>query len=328
MNYRTLGKTGWEISEISLGTWQVGGGWGKPFSQKIAEDILHTAFDGGVNFVDTADVYDGGQSEAVVGKVVRSRSEKIFVATKCGRRIQPHLDENYTADKLRRFVDCSLSNTGLDRIDLIQLHCPPTAVYQRDELFGVFEDLKKEGKIAAMGVSVEKISEAKLAMDYEIVSTVQVIFNMFRLKPSEDLFNYAAAKNVGLITRVPLASGLLSGKIDAETTFSSDDHRNFNKQGKAFDKGETFSGVPLPKAFPAIEELKELFKGEGALTALALRWILMFDQVSTIIPGASKYSQVEANLHAADLAPLTKEQMEGVRKIYDQYIRGSVHKLW
>jgi len=328
MNYRTLGKTGWEISEISLGTWQVGGGWGKPFNQKTAEDILHTAIDGGVNFIDTADVYYGGQSEAVVGKVVRSRTEKIFVATKCGRRIQPHIDENYTADKLRRFVECSLSNTGLDRLDLVQLHCPPTSVYQRDDLFGLFEDLKKEGKIAAMGVSVEKISEAKLAMDYDIVSTVQVIFNMFRLKPSEDLFNYAVAKNVGLIIRVPLASGLLSGNITPETMFSSDDHRNFNKEGKAFDKGETFSGVPLSKAFPAIDELKELFNGEGSMAAMALRWILMFDQVSTVIPGASKLSQVEANLNASKLASLTKDQMEGVRKVYDQYIRSSVHKLW
>lgn len=328
MKYRTLGKTGWKVSEISLGTWQVGGGWGKPFDDKIAEEILHTAFDHGVNFVDTADVYDWGKSEAVVGRVVKSRLEKILVATKCGRRLEPHTNRSYNAQSLRRFVENSLENTGLERIDLIQLHCPPTAVYQRDDIFGLFEDLRAEGKIAAMGVSVEKIEEAKLAIDYGIVSTVQVIFNMFRTKPAEDLFRYAAAKKVGIIARVPLASGLLSGKITPESTFSVEDHRHFNKDGRAFDKGETFSGVPLVKAFKALEELKELFKGEGELAALALRWILMFEQVGTIIPGASNPKQVLMNLNASQLDPISKEQMEAAQAIYDKYIRTEVHKKW
>lgn len=328
MNYRILGKTEWEVSEIGLGTWQVGGGWGNPFNPKIAEEILHEAFDKGVNFVDTADVYDAGASEAAVGKAVRDRSEKIYVATKCGRRIHPHIDETYTVEKLRRHVEDSLRNTGLNRLDLIQLHCPPTSVYQRDEIFGLFEKLKEEGKIAAMGVSVEQVEEAKNAMDYEIVSCVQVIFNMFRQKPAEDLFSIAAAKKVGLIIRVPLASGLLSGKITKETTFCHDDHRHFNREGKAFDKGETFSGVPLEKAFLAVEELREIFKEDGALAAIALRWILMYDEVSVVIPGASKSSQLEANVVAGQLRRLTDEQMMSVKTVYEKYIRESVHGLW
>ena len=328
MNYRTLGKTNWKISEIGLGTWQVGGGWGSAFDQKVAEEILHAAFDQGVNFVDTADVYDAGLSEAAVGEAVRQRSEKIYVATKCGRRIQPHIDETYTIDRLRRHVEDSLRNTGLNRLDLVQLHCPPTSVYKRDEVFSLFGKLKAEGKIAAMGVSVEKVEEAKLAMEYDIVSTVQVIFNMFRQKPAEELLGLAADKNIGLIVRVPLASGLLSGKISEETTFSKDDHRYFNREGKAFDKGETFSGVPLEKAFPAVEELRELFKGDGALAALALRWILMYKEVSVVIPGASKSSQLEANVAAGQLPPLTNEQMVAVKTIYDKYIREEVHGQW
>ncbi|REG81514.1 aldo/keto reductase [Algoriphagus antarcticus] len=328
MNYRILGKTGWKVSEIGLGTWQVGGGWGSPFSPKVAEEILHAAFDKGINFVDTADVYDGGASEAAVGQAVRDRSEKIYVATKCGRRIQPHIDETYTIERLRRHVEDSLRNTGLNRLDLIQLHCPPTSVYQRDDIFGLFEKLKAEGKIAAMGVSVEKVEEAKRAMEYEIVSSVQVIFNMFRQKPADELFKIASTKNVGLIIRVPLASGLLTGKITPETTFSKDDHRHFNREGKAFDKGETFSGVPLGKAFPAVEELKDFFKGDGDLAALALRWILMYDEVSVVIPGASTSSQLEENVKAGQLPNLTDEQMIGVKKIYDKYIREEVHHLW
>ncbi|MEB2782475.1 aldo/keto reductase [Algoriphagus sp. C2-6-M1] len=328
MKYRTLGKTGWKISEIGLGTWQVGGGWGKPFDPKIAEEILHTAFDHGINFVDTADVYDAGLSEAAVGEVVRQRSEKIYVATKCGRRIQPHINETYTVEKLRRHVEDSLRNTGLNRLDLIQLHCPPTSVYHRDEIFTLFEKMKSEGKIASMGVSVEKVEEAKLALEYEIVSSVQVIFNMFRQKPAEELFKLAASKNVGLIIRVPLASGLLSGKITPETTFSKDDHRHFNREGKAFDKGETFSGVPLEKAFPAVEEIREVFKGDGPLAAIAIRWILMREEVSVVIPGASNSSQLESNVKAGQLPEITPEQMQAVKKVYDNHIRDEVHHLW
>ncbi len=326
MNFRKLGKTGWEVSEISLGTWQVGGGWGGPFDPKIAEQILHTAFDRGINFVDTADVYDGGLSEAAVGKVVRERSEKIYVATKCGRRIQPHVNEGYTPERLRKFVEDSLSNTGLERLDLIQLHCPPSQVYHRDEIFGLFEDLKKEGKIAAMGVSVEKINEAMTAMKYDIVSTVQIIFNMFRQRPSEVFFKHARVNEVGVIVRVPLASGLLTGKISQETSFSKDDHRHFNREGKAFDKGETFSGVPLEVAFPAVEKLKEVF-GEN-LAKAALQWVLMFEEVSTVIPGASKMEQVIQNLEAGQAKPLSAHQVKVVEDVYEEFIKKEVHHLW
>lgn len=326
MNYRILGKTGWKVSEISLGTWQVGGGWGQAFDPKKAEEILHTAFDKGVNFVDTADVYDGGLSEAAVGRAVRERSEKIYVATKCGRRIQPHVNEGYTSERLRKHVEDSLRNTGLDRLDLIQLHCPPGEVYHRDEIFGLFEDLKTEGKIAQMGVSVERINEAMTAMKYEIVSTVQIIFNLFRQRPAELLFSHAEVNNIGLIIRVPLASGLLSGKITPQTTFAKDDHRHFNREGKAFDKGETFSGVPLEKAFPAVEEFRKVL-GEP-LAALALRWILMFKQVGTVIPGASSVEQVIKNVKAGDLPDLTSSQLKKVEEIYRDYIKQEVHHLW
>lgn len=328
MSFRILGKTGWKVSEIGLGTWQVGGGWGKDFDLKKANLLLHTAFDLGINFVDTADVYDGGLSEAAVGQAVKERSEKIYVATKCGRRIQPHLNEGYTTERLRRFVEDSLRNSGLDRLDLIQLHCPPSEVYGRDEIFGLFEDLRSEGKIDAMGVSVERIDEAEQANKYEIVSTVQIIFNLFRQRPADVFFHHAKEADMGLIIRVPLASGLLSGKITPSTAFGKDDHRHFNREGKAFDKGETFSGVPLTKAFPAIEELKESFAGNQDLASLALRWILMFDQVGTVIPGASQVEQVISNLKSAELPPLNEFQMEEARRIYKKYIEAEVHHLW
>lgn len=326
MNYRTLGKTGWKVSEISLGTWQVGGGWGQAFDPKNAEEILHTAFDQGINFVDTADVYDGGLSEAAVGRAVKERTEKIYVATKCGRRIQPHSNEGYTPERLRKHVEDSLRNTGLDRLDLIQLHCPPGEVYHRDEIFGLFEDLKAEGKIAEMGVSVERINEAMTAMKYDIVSTVQIIFNLFRQRPAELLFSHAEVNHIGLIIRVPLASGLLSGKITPQTTFSKDDHRHFNREGKAFDKGETFSGVPLERAFPAIEELQKVL-GEP-LAAMALKWILMFDQVGTVIPGASSVEQVLENVKSAKFPDLTSTQLKDAERIYNDYIKSEVHHLW
>ncbi len=328
MNYRKLGKTGFEISEVGLGTWQIGGGWGKPFDPKIAEELLHSAFDRGVNFVDTADVYDAGLSEAAVGKAVRERSEKIVVATKCGRRIQPHVNDAYTPEKLRRHVEDSLRNTGLDRLDLIQLHCPPELVYTREEIFGLFEDLKSEGKITAMGVSVEKITEGLSAIKYDIVSTIQVIFNVFRQRPNELLFRNAAKNDIGIIVRVPLASGLLSGKITADTTFSKDDHRYFNRDGKAFDKGETFSGVPLELAFPAIEYLKKELGSSISLAAFALKWILMFPNVSTVIPGASKLSQLESNIQVSDLNPLTEDQMAIAKNVYEKYIKLEVHQSW
>ncbi len=328
MNYRQLGKTGFKVSEISLGTWQVGGKWGSEFDHDKAEHILRTAIDEGVNFIDTADVYEGGESEKAVGRVVNSHSERIYVATKCGRQLDPHTNEAYQPEVLRGFVEDSLRNMGLETIDLIQLHCPPTEVYYRPEIFGLFERLKEEGKIRHLGVSVEKVEEALKAIEYPNVATVQIIFNMFRHRPSELFFPRAKEKNVGIIVRVPLASGLLTGKFHLKSEFGEGDHRHFNREGEAFDKGETFSGVDYEKGLQAVEELQELFPGHENLAPVALRWILMFDEVSCIIPGASKETQVLSNVSAENLPPLSAAQMEGVKHIYKKYFKPVVHHLW
>lgn len=328
MNYRTLGKTGFEVSEVSLGTWQVGGGWGGDFDDRTAEEILNRAIDLGVNFIDTADVYSGGKSEAAVARVVKSRPEEVYIATKCGRRISPHVAEGYTPEVLEGFVNDSLDNMGLETIDLIQLHCPPTEVYYRPEIFALFDRLKDEGKIRHLGVSVEKVEEAIKAIQYPNVATVQIIFNMFRHRPSELFFRLAEEQNVGIITRVPLASGLLTGKMTPETTFAADDHRHFNREGEAFDKGETFAGVDFELGLEAVDVLKELFPEEPGLALWALRWVLMFDEVSCVIPGSSKMAHVEANVKASELPPLTEEQMAGVKEIYREYVKDAVHQRW
>jgi aryl-alcohol dehydrogenase-like predicted oxidoreductase len=328
MNYRKFGKTNWSVSEISLGTWQVGGGWGKTFDEKLANRIIHQAIDLGINFIDTADVYDGGLSEAAVGKAVRESPERIFVATKCGRQIQPHTADGYQPNLLRAFVESSLRNSGLEAIDLIQLHCPPTPVYGREDIFEMFEKLREEGKIKAVGVSVETVEEALAAMRYDIVSSIQVIFNMFRLKPSQKLFTHPDIDNFGIIARVPLASGLLSGKFDNATVFSQTDHRQFNRNGEAFDKGETFSGVDYQKGLAAVEELKDIFRGNENLASWAIRWVLMFPEVSTVIPGASKVEQVISNVNASQLPEISTSQMEAVRNIYEKYFKADIHHLW
>lgn len=328
MNYRRLGKTGMKVSEVSLGTWQVGGGWGGPFDDKTAESILNKAIDEGINFIDTADVYDDKKSEAAVGRVVRSRSEEIFVGTKCGRQIEPHVDEGYTPEVLRRFVEDSLKNTGLETLDLIQLHCPPTQVYYRPEIFELFDRLKEEGKIRNLGVSVEKVEEALKAIEYDNVSTVQMIFNMFRHRPRERFFPEAVRRDVGVIIRVPLASGLLTGKFDKSTTFEKGDHRNFNRNGAAFDKGETFSGVDFDQALEAVEELKGALPSENSLVHSALRWVLDHSAVSTVIPGASKEEQLLQNVKASALPALTAEAHEAINRIYANRIGPTVHQRW
>ncbi|UOR04848.1 aldo/keto reductase [Hymenobacter aerilatus] len=328
MQHRTLGKTGFSISEISLGTWQVGGRWGEPFSHENADAILNAAVDGGINFIDTADVYGDGESEKAVGRLVRNRSERIYVATKCGRQLQPHTNEAYQTKALRQFVENSLRNMQLEALDLIQLHCPPTDVYYRPEIFELFDRLKEEGKILNMGVSVERVEEGLKALNFPNVTTIQLIFNMFRQRPTELLFAEAKRNDVGLIVRVPLASGLLTGKFTPQTTFAPDDHRQFNRHGEAFDKGETFSGVDYETGLAAVEELKQLFPDQPNLAPIALRWVLMFDEVSCVIPGASKPEQLASNLQAAELPALTEEQMQAVRAVYDQKIRPQVHQIW
>jgi len=320
MKKRILGKTGFEISEIGTGTWQVGGKWGSDFSHSNADNILNSAIDKGVNFIDTADVYGDGESEKAVGRLVRSRKERIYVATKCGRKLSPHIDKSYQTKELRKFVENSLKNMGLETIDLIQLHCPPTETYYRPEIFEFFSSLKKEGKILNLGVSVEKIDEALKAIEYENVTSVQIIFNMLRQRPSEQFFAEAARKNIGIIARVPLASGLLTGKFTPTTTFSRNDHRTFNRNGDAFDKGETFSGVDYMKGLKAVEEIRKLFPNQQNLTAIALKWILMFKEVSCAIPGASNPEQIQSAVSASELPKLSLEQMEYIKLIYEQYI--------
>jgi aryl-alcohol dehydrogenase-like predicted oxidoreductase len=328
MNYRRLGKTDFEISEISLGTWQVGGKWGSPFNDKTADELINTAIDNGVNFIDTADVYENGLSETAVGRVVRSRSERIYVATKCGRHINPHINEGYQPKVLQKFVEDSLRRTGLETLDLIQLHCPPTEVFYRPEIFEMFDRLKEQGKILNLGVSVEKVEEGLKAIEFPNVTTVQIIFNLFRQRPSELFFKEALKHDVGIIARVPLASGLLTGKFNPKTTFDAQDHRNFNRNGEAFDKGETFSGINYELGLKAVEELKALFPEVTNLAPIALQWILSFDEVSCIIPGASNESHVLSNLSVYDLPKLTYEKTTAMNEIYERYIKPEVHQLW
>ncbi|MEZ5039848.1 MAG: aldo/keto reductase [Saprospiraceae bacterium] len=328
MEYRTLGKTGFEIAAISLGTWQVGGKWGSAFDAQSASKILHAAIDEGINFIDTADVYEAGQSEKAVGQVLKERSERIYVATKCGRQLKPHTSEAYTPAALRGFVEASLKNMGLETLDLIQLHCPPTAVYYRPEIFELFDRLKEEGKIQHLGVSVEKVEEAIKAMEFPNVASVQIIFNLFRQRPAELFFQLAKQKNVGIIVRVPLASGLLTGQFHQHTVFEKGDHRFFNREGAAFDKGETFSGIPYETGLAAVEALKKIFPDLDNLAPIALQWILGFPEVSCIIPGASRMEQVHSNLSALNLPKLSPEQLTQMNEIYTQYIKSTVHHLW
>ena len=333
MNYRRLGKTDYAISELSLGTWQVGGKWGSGFDDAHAERIIHEAIDQGVNFIDTADVYEDGKSEAAVGGVVRSRKEQVYVASKCGRKISPHVSAGYTPEVLRGFVETSLKNSGLERIDLMQLHCPPTEVYYRPELFELFDRLQEEGKIGRLGVSVEKVEEGLKAIEYPNVATVQIIFNIFRQRPAELFFEEARKKDVGLIIRVPLASGLLTGKFSRDSRFSEGDHRYFNRSGEAFDKGETFAGIDYERGLELVEELKEICaespeSPESTLAQTALRWILMHSQVSTIIPGASKPEQLLSNVQASELPPIQAELFNRIEQLYLHKVKPLVHNLW
>jgi aryl-alcohol dehydrogenase-like predicted oxidoreductase len=328
LEYRNLGKTGMRVSEISLGTWAFGGEWGM-VSDEESYATLNRAIDLGVNFLDTADVYGDGRSERLIGKLLKERSsDEIFVATKAGRRLDPHTAEGYDYENLSRFVDRSLANLRVETLDLLQLHCPPTEVFRRDESFEALDRLQAAGKLRNYGVSVEKVEEARMALGYPGVKTVQIIFNIFRQRPAEEFFPLAGERNVGVIARVPLASGLLSGKMTAEREFASDDHRNFNREGQAFDRGETFSGVDFETGLAAAEELKELVPKGHTLAQLALRWILMHPAVSCAIPGAKSPDQVADNLAAAEMPPLPEEAMNRIREIYDRHIRPGVHHQW
>ena len=327
MNYRELGRTGWKVSEISFGAWAIGGSWG---SVDDGESLaaLHSAIDCGVNFIDTADVYGMGRSERLIAQLKRERPEEIVVATKAGRRLSPHTAAGYNAANITGFIEDSLRNLSTDCLDLVQLHCPPTDVYYQPELFGALDRLIEAGKIRHYGVSVERVEEALKAIEYPNVQSVQIIFNCFRQRPAELFFEQAKLRKVGILARVPLASGLLSGKLSRDSQFASDDHRQFNRQGEAFDKGETFSGVDYDTGLAAVEELRALLPAGVSMAQFALRWILMFDAVTCAIPGGKRPSQVRDNCAASDLPALTPAAMEAVRRIYDSSIRAAVHPLW
>lgn len=328
LELRRLGKTGWMVSPVSLGTWQVGGRWGDPFDRSSALRIVETAIDRGVNFIDTADVYSDGLSEEVVGEVVRRRSERVYVATKCGRRLSPHLAAGYTEANLRRFVEDSLRRLGLECVDLIQLHCPPPETISKADTYGIFERLRQEGKILHYGVSVETVDEALSAIAQPGVATLQIIFNMMRQKPIERVFPAAQAADVGILARVPLASGMLTGKVTRASVFGPNDHRTNNRQGEKFDRGETFSGVDFELGLRLVDDQYVPLLGRENLAQKALRYTLMFDAVSTVIPGASSPDQVVANLAAADEPALSADTMGRIASIYREFLRAQIHEHW
>jgi aryl-alcohol dehydrogenase-like predicted oxidoreductase len=327
MNYRELGRTGWKVSEVSFGAWAIGGSWG---SVDDAESLaaLHSAIDCGVNFIDTADVYGMGRSERLIAQLKHERKEEIIVATKAGRRLSPHSADGYNERNITGFIEDSLRNLGTDCLDLVQLHCPPTEVYYRPELFGALDRLMEAGKIRHYGVSVERVEEALKAIEYPNVQTVQIIFNCFRHRPAELFFEQAKLKQTGILARVPLASGMLSGKLTRDSLFAADDHRQFNRHGEAFDMGETFSGVDYEKGLAAVEDIRHLLPSTVTMAQFALRWILMFDAVTCAIPGGKRPDQVKDNCAASDLPPLSDAAMFVVQMIYDTKIRPAVHQRW
>ncbi|WP_434118632.1 aldo/keto reductase [Sinorhizobium meliloti] len=328
MKTRILGRTGATISEIGFGAWQIGGSWGD-VSEEDGKRALNAALDSGITFIDTADVYGDGRSEKIIAAVLQERGgEKPFVATKAGRRLNPHLAEGYTGANIEAFIDRSLANLGVETLDLVQLHCPPTEVYYRPEVFGALDRLVTMGKIRHYGVSVEKVEEALKAIEYPGVATVQIIYNIFRQRPQDLFFAEAKKKDVGVIVRVPLASGLLSGKIGKDTVFAADDHRNFNRHGKAFDVGETFAGVPFDVALQAVDELRTLAPANVPMAQFALRWILAQDAVSVVIPGARNAAQAQSNAAASALAPIDGATLAAIAALYERLIKVHVHQRW
>jgi len=328
MEYRPLGRTGWNISVIGFGAWGIGGdAWGSTDDQTSLA-ALNTAIDLGVNFIDTADVYGNGHSEQLIAQVRKTRSEQLIVATKAGRRLDPHTASGYNRQNLTGFVERSLHNLQTEALDLLQLHCPPSEVYDMPEVFGILDDLMQQGKIRFYGVSVERVDEALKAITYPNVQSVQIIFNMFRHKPAEQFFAAAREHRVGILARVPLASGMLTGKFRPQTQFAPNDHRNYNRHGEAFDQRETFSAVDYETGLQAVEQLRPLVPQGATMAEFALRWILMFPEVTSAIAGAKNPQQVQDNVHAITLPPLDQETMRRVREVYDTYIRPQVHHRW
>lgn len=327
MQYRELGRTGWKVSTISFGSWAIGSAWGRVDDHE-SMDALRQAVDLGVNFFDTADVYGDGRSERLLAQLKHERREQIHIATKAGRRLNPHVAGGYNRANLTAFVDDSLKNLDSDIIDLLQLHCPPNEVYYMPEVFSVLDDLVQQGKIRYFGVSVEKVEEALKALEYPGVQSIQIIFNIFRQRPADMFFARAQERKVGILVRVPLSSGMLTGKMKPNSKFSSDDHRQFNRHGEAFDRGETFSGVDFEFGLRIVEQLRTLVPAGWTLAEFALRWILMFKAITCAIPGAKYSAQVEENCRAADLPPIPEATMQQVGEIYDRSIREKIHHYW
>jgi aryl-alcohol dehydrogenase-like predicted oxidoreductase len=327
MRYRPLGRTGWQVSDISFGAWAIGSAWGH-VSDQDSLAALNKAIDCGVNFIDTADVYGDGRSERLIAQLKKQRKEQIIVATKAGRRLSKQTEAGYSRENLKMWIEDSLRNLATDSLDLLQLHCPPTALYEHSEVFEILDDLVQAGKIRYYGVSVEKVEEALRAIQHPHVQTVQIIFNCFRQRPAETFFAEAKQRQVGILARVPLASGLLTGKFNLNSSFPADDHRSFNRHGEAFDVGETFSGVDYKTGLEAVEELRQLMPRGISMSQFALRWILMFDAVTCAIPGGKRPEQVADNCQASDLPPLTDETMAAVRRIYEQEISPLIGNRW
>lgn len=327
MEYRPLGKTGWNVSTISFGAWAIGSAWGT-VDDKNSLAALHRALDLGINFFDTADVYGDGRSEQLLGKLKKERSEKFYIATKAGRRLNPHNSAGYNKKNLTAFIDRSLKNLGVDAIDLLQLHCPPTELYYMPQVFNMLDDFIKEGKLCFYGVSVEKVEEALIAIEYPNVQSVQIIYNIFRQRPADLFFHEAERRKVGIIARVPLASGLLTGKFSKESKFETTDHRNFNRYGQAFDRGETFSGVDYELGLEVVEQIRQLVPHGMTMTQFALKWILMHPTVSCTIPGAKTPQQVEENAKSADMPALPEDIMNKIKIIYETKIKPQVHYYW
>ena len=328
MKQHAFGKLPATVSEIGFGAWQIGSAWGD-VSEEDGKAALNAALDAGMTFIDTADVYGDGRSEKIIAETLKARGgPRPFVATKAGRRLNPHTVEGYTRKNLEAFIDRSLQNLQVDCLDLVQLHCPPTEAYYNPVLFQAVDEIQKAGKIKAYGVSVEKVEEALKAIEFPNVVSVQIIYNLFRQRPADLFFQEAKKKNIAVIARVPLASGLLSGKITKDTQFAADDHRAFNRHGEAFDVGETFAGVPLEVGFQAVDEIRKLVPAGASMAQFALRWILMNEAVTVVIPGARNAEQAKANAEAAALAPLNAEIMAAARAVYDQLIKPHVHQKW
>ena len=327
MQYRKLGRTGWKVSSISFGAWAIGGTWGT-VDDRDSMSALHAALDHGVNFFDTADVYSDGHSEQLLAKLRKQHSGTFYIATKLGRRSNPHVAGSYNRENITAYIERSLKNLETDSLDLVQLHCPPTEVYYMPEVFGILDDLTQAGKIKHYGVSVEKVEEALKAIEYPNVKTVQIIFNIFRQRPADLFFKEAIRRKIGILARLPLSSGMLSGKLTSATRFDSDDHRAFNRNGESFDKGETFSGLDYETGLKAVESLRDVIPNGMTMPEFALRWILMFPAVSCAIPGAKRPEQVMENVHAADLPEIKKTVMKKVEAIYNEQVKPHVQHYW